>query len=747
MSCTGGCSTATDHCHRIGFQEESPGTASSIRDVWGIGDELFAATATEITHTLGGAWSSMQGSVAASGVWGSSVTNVYAVGPPITGSTWGIQRYTGSSWSPVAPGVAGTVVELRKIHGLGASDFWAVGDTGTALHYTGTWSKPSTGQTAKLNDVYAVSATEAFIVGDGGVRLRWTGGSTFTNSAGTGNYLAVWGRSATEVYAVNDAGAITRWNGSTWSAAGTCGAKLRGVGGLPGASVAFVAGDDASGRGIICQLAGGAWHELSLGVQPALDVVGGSDRRVAVGGTGTILTSDGANWLDDIASFTNMRIEGIWGSSATNLYVVGQIGSPEGIKRWDGTAWTTQTLSSPTITRSLHAIFGGSGWAVACGQYQRIWASNGNGGAWTVQHNGGLDATYYAAWGDSSNVYVVGEGPAMLQRATGGTTWTPQTVPAPASGGVLRGIWGVAGGPVFAVGSNGTILRNTSGTWTTMTSGTTADLFSVWGRSATDVYVAGSGGILLHHDGVGTTWKRVAVDTSVPVEAMAATATDMFLGAGPNLRELIGGRWLPVVLKQGDHVVGSMFGLPDMLVFADSNYVTALAGRTWTKAASELRCDDVWDDDGDGRTDCADSDCAASSACADPGGCHPITTLSCGQTTSSTTVGGATRWPYYGAGCVARNNTGPEAYFRIRRTTAGDIQLNLTGYTGDLDLIVSGKTGGACTPDDSCLASSQLSSGTSESLTLAATANTDYIVIVDGVAGASSAFQLQAVCP
>jgi len=61
--------------------------------------------------------------------------------------------------------------------------------------------------------------------------------------------------------------------------------------------------------------------------------------------------------------------------------------------------------------------------------------------------------------------------------------------------------WGSSGSDVFAVGLNGTILHYNGSAWISMTSGTTEDLTDVWGSSGSDVFAMGFNGTILHYNG------------------------------------------------------------------------------------------------------------------------------------------------------------------------------------------------------------------------------------------------------
>jgi len=62
-------------------------------------------------------------------------------------------------------------------------------------------------------------------------------------------------------------------------------------------------------------------------------------------------------------------------------------------------------------------------------------------------------------------------------------------------------IWSAGGGEAFAVTGSGVLLHRVGGTWSQLAS-IGVGLYAVWGTSATDVFVSGSGGAIYHYDGV-----------------------------------------------------------------------------------------------------------------------------------------------------------------------------------------------------------------------------------------------------
>jgi hypothetical protein len=110
--------------------------------------------------------------------------------------------------------------------------------------------------------------------------------------------------------------------------------------------------------------------------------------------------------------------------------------------------------------------------------------------------------------------------------------------------------WRAPSGDTFAVGLMGTILRGNGATWQLMSSGTTADLFDGWGSSATYVYAVGGDsppgfpgydGVVFHYD--GSTWSEVRryPQSGAMQTVWGASATDVFLaGEGGSVM-----RWRP----------------------------------------------------------------------------------------------------------------------------------------------------------------------------------------------------------
>jgi hypothetical protein len=100
-------------------------------------------------------------------VWGSSSSDVFAVGYSGT-----ILHYDGTAWSAMT---AGTTNELSAVWGSSSSDVFAVGYAGTILHYDGSaWSAMTAAATDWLRGAWGTSSSDVFVVGLNDAILRYS---------------------------------------------------------------------------------------------------------------------------------------------------------------------------------------------------------------------------------------------------------------------------------------------------------------------------------------------------------------------------------------------------------------------------------------------------------------------------------------------------------------------------------------------------------------------------------------------
>jgi hypothetical protein len=85
----------------------------------------------------------------------------------------------------------------------------------------------------------------------------------------------------------------------------------------------------------------------------------------------------------------------------------------------------------------------------------------------------------------------------------------------------LYAIWGADAKNVLAVGNAGTIMRYDGTAWTAMTSGTTSDLYAIWGADAKNVLAVGNAGTIMRYD--GTAWTAMTSGTTSDLYAIWGT--------------------------------------------------------------------------------------------------------------------------------------------------------------------------------------------------------------------------------
>ena len=225
-----------------------------------------------------------------------------------------------------------------------------------------------------------------------------------------------------------------------------------------------------------------------------------------------------ADWYE-MESGTDNYLEGVWGSSAADVFAVGRYGT---ILHYDGNSWSP--MSSGT-TEGLSNVWGSSATDVfAVGGRGKILHYDGS--SWSPMSSG---TTNYLSdvWGSSAaDVFAVGSSGTILNYD--GSSWSPMS-----SGTMtfLRGVWGSSLTDVFAVGDGGIILYYDGSSWSSMSSGMAEDLHSVWGSSATDVFAVGDAGTILHYDGAAWSVMDDGMHLTWYYKAIwGSSATDVFVG-------------------------------------------------------------------------------------------------------------------------------------------------------------------------------------------------------------------------
>ncbi len=537
-SCFGG-GGVIFHYDGVSWEKMDVGVVEGLNAVWGssAGNVFAVGAQGTILHYDGYAWSAVTSGTTAklSAVWGTSGSNVYAVGASGT-----ILRYDGGIWESEA---SGTTKGLNAVWGSSAANVFAVGEDGTILRDQGSgWVSMTSATGHDLADVWGSAASNVYAVGEAGTIVRFNGSawSTVTSNT-TGNLKAIWGSSGSNIFAVGDGSLIIRYNGSSWSIRSQAAAEnLNDVWGTSETSV-FAVGDN----GTILRYTGGGWRKMnSATTEHLMGIWGGSTSNVyAVGLSGTILQYNGTDW-STIYSDPDLHFQDIWGSSGSDIYVVGAgVEDPDInglVLHFDGSTWTPQYFDSYLSVTGVWGSGPDDVFATTSFRYDSDPGFGGelvtmgvvlhfDGSGWSATELG--DRHYMRnLWGSAANeLHAVGmmddfpaAGPVDAFYFDG-SAWhdAPRDVPA-LSGSRLYSVWGRSANDVFAVGGMGSgiydslvIVRNTGGAWwLDRYDPTGPSLHGVWGSANGHMFAVGAGGAILRllpeseTSIPGSTWAR-----------------------------------------------------------------------------------------------------------------------------------------------------------------------------------------------------------------------------------------------
>ena len=293
------------------------------------------------------------------GVWGTSATNVYAVG--LTGQ---IIQYDGDGdddgvsdnrWDAPFPPV--TASHLYAIWGPNANNIYAVGAAGAVLNFDGTnWTNISAlvPGGADIYGVWGTSSSDVFLTDITGIVFHGVGPAWVIQWSLLGNaFRGIWGSASDDVFTVDvTAGNIFHYNGAAWNTTpmGTAAFGLTNIWGSSASDVYAI-----GFNGTVVHYDGTDWSPVT-GISPGtiqLTGIWGSSASdvFIVGLGGTILHYDGTDW-SDMASGTLANLYSVWGTGAGEVFAVGGTAAPIAL-RYEAPAPTTTTTTAITTTSTV----------------------------------------------------------------------------------------------------------------------------------------------------------------------------------------------------------------------------------------------------------------------------------------------------------------------------------------------------------------------------------------------------------
>jgi hypothetical protein len=374
-------------------------TTGTLVGVWGTSPtDVYVTDVTSygIYHFDGTTFTQVASDVDVGPITGSSAADI------VTGGLGSITQFDGVTWTSRLLSQESWVEALWAGGGVtmvgGPAGYTAI-QRGTVRPFETLSMDPA------WHAVWAASPTFAMAVGPGEQTMRWDGTRwTAAPIPSSEPLLAVWGTSESDVFAAGVDGNVFHYDGTAWGVNSPPSVFMGGLWGTASNNV-FAVGD------AIYRFDGTAWTTMELPSsvenQWLYGVSGsGPSNVVAVGNARVVLRFDGTSWkvlqepqadgafnavwvADDSTAYLGSddgtlyrlsgstltplgkpsscgSITGIWGSGATDVYLIDVCG---GVSHFDGTQATLQSTFEGAALLGITGLAtgGGGGWVVGDG--------------------------------------------------------------------------------------------------------------------------------------------------------------------------------------------------------------------------------------------------------------------------------------------------------------------------------------------------------------------------------------------
>jgi hypothetical protein len=280
--------------------------------------------------------------------------------------------------------------------------------------------------------------------------------------------------------------------------------------------------------------------------------------------------------------------------------------------RYDGVRWSTHLVDSmATPVTFLAAVWGASASTVFAGGGSessnldpcRLVILKFDGSNWSTSNCPGTNiVTAISIGGRSpSDVFAVVRDalpPSTRTRVLhfDGQQWSSSYSRGCSFCAQFSAVWVDQASDVFVVGDSGAVLHYDGSTWTTQSSGTTRALDGIWGVSKNDLFAVGSSGTIVHYDG---TWTTQNSGTTRHLRSVSGTsATDVFaVGEAGTVLHYNGSSWTPQAsgITQDLHAVWAL-SPNDVFAVGSGGTILHYNGTAWTAQSSGVLVDfdGVW---------------------------------------------------------------------------------------------------------------------------------------------------------
>jgi photosystem II stability/assembly factor-like uncharacterized protein len=247
------------------------------------------------------------------------------------------------------------------------------------------------------------------------------------------------------------------------------------------------------------------------------------------------------NSLSDLPTIEPPVLTDVWGSSATDVYIVGESGLILHSKD-SGESWQRQRSGTE---EHLHSVWGSAVDDIyVAGEKGTLLHSKDSGASWQKRDSGFTEGLT-TIWGSSANdLYLLGhseeKGGVILHSKDAGKFWQKSKE----TGLVANGIWGSSAKDVYVVLGDDVsrILhtKNSGKSWKTQHendpgpySSDGYGLSKIWGSGANDIYAMGYP-YSYHSNDLGKTWKPLNSQIKVAEEANSWDANFTIWGSAAN---------------------------------------------------------------------------------------------------------------------------------------------------------------------------------------------------------------------
>lgn len=254
----------------------------------------------------------------------------------------------------------------------------------------------------------------------------------------------------------------------------------------------------------------------------AADIWGTSPTDVfVVGQHGMVVHFDGVK-ATAFANVTANNLLGVWGTSGSDVYAVGDQGK---VAHYDGVSWTGLTRPT-TLPLYVVRVIGGQlmvgGALGACFRY--------NAGAWEDLSIATANKITGLVDDGAGGIYATTTS-GILHLENGKWRYAFGS-----SGVNMRGIWCDPDGGITVVGDIGVIEQRDAKGWHPAYAGASGDLWqAVSGTSESDIYAVGRDGKLAHYD--GTAWSLHPSGTGTHLSAVWAAPGRTVIASKGSIRE------------------------------------------------------------------------------------------------------------------------------------------------------------------------------------------------------------------